>query len=250
MRKNKYIPRLLLYIILGVLGSDCNAQILDFRIVHLKNIGDVPVPKRLDTLGQGLFKTVKLDAAKEFLDSIKLKNSFQISLAKLIESRFDTSVTIFLSTRVLYDILDSLLTTRSAEETAPETVLAPTIYIQKKKFKYHSTEMQKIIANSSNQGKITNRITSAYIDVMKNLLPQLVISDTSTSYFWYMKKFPVIKLKIIYSVKDYPNKSYIQNVFSIYKGYFNYYVRFEFAEDQEKEWKYFEKDFFDKLRLF
>jgi len=243
------MSRFLLYIILGVFASDCNAQILDFRIVNLKNIGNVPVPKSLDTLGQGLFKSVKLDAAREFLDSIKLKNSFQIRLAQLIESRFDTSVTIFLSTRVIDSILDSLFTTSFAEKIYPEIVWTPTIYIQKKKFKYHSIEMQKIMANSSNQAAITKRISSAYIDVMKNLLPEMVISDTSTSYFWYMKKFPVIKLKVTYSVKDYPNKSYIQNVFSIYKGYFNYYVRFEFAKDQEKEWKYFEEDFFDKLRL-
>jgi len=235
---------------LFILSSNCYAQILDFRIVSLKNIGKIPVPNILDTLGQRAFKTVRLEEVKEHLDSIQFKTSYQIRLAQLIESRYDTAVTIFLPTKVIFDILDSLSTSSFSDENQPETVWAPTILIQKKKFKYHSKEMQKVVADPSNRESITKRIGSAYFDVIKNLLPEMVITDTSTSFFWYMTKYPVVKLKVTYHVKDFPNKSYVQNVFSIYKDYFNYYIRFEFSQEQEKEWKSFESVFFANLKVF
>ena len=62
---------------LFILSSNCYAQILDFRIVSLKNIGKIPVPNILDTLGQRAFKTVRLEEVKEHFN--KWKNEFDKS---------------------------------------------------------------------------------------------------------------------------------------------------------------------------
>ena len=235
---------------LSMFYLECGAQISDFKMVNVKNFGNTPIPKTLDTLGQNEFKNARFEEWKQYLDSIEVKNSNQISLARLIESRFDTTLTLFLPTKAIFDILDLLKTVRFAEEEKfDETIWTPTILLGRKKFKYHSIQMQQALTKPSDQESFAKAIGSGYIEVTKNLIPDAVISDTATSFFWYMKKFPVVKLTFTFYIKEYPDKFYTYNVFFIYKDTFNYFVRFEFMHEQKKEWESFEKLFFDRLQL-
>jgi hypothetical protein len=237
-------------LVIAMVCTKSNAQISNFKVYNIPNIGSITIPKDLDTLGQNIFKTFRIEQAKEYLDSIQEKSSYQNRLAQLIESRFDTTVTLFLPIKAIFDIVESVDTVLLSDSNEfADTAWFPMIFIQKKIFKYHSSEMKKLLTKPSDREKFTSRIAKAYVDVMKNLMPQLIVKDTATTFFWYKSNFPVLKLSVTYNITGQSQRTYVLNVFSIYKANFNYFIRFEFLQTQEKEWKSFEKLFFDKLQL-
>ena len=248
----------MIIVICMFLQLQTNGQSFKLKSYILPEFGKIQVPDFLDTLSQTFAKKIMLEKWLDYLTPTiteNVKNKFHVNFTKVLLASYDSANTLFWPSNALLKLLSFKSVLDYKEDTTLQNEInefgIPQIKIQKKKFKFHSSEVKKTFDDTENLTKYTKSFIEMYTTMIYLISENTAVTNSSSKYYILKGKLPVIYFSFSFSVtEDGITTQYQKDIYSIYKDYSNFLFGFEYKAVDKKLWKEFEQTLFSTVQLY
>ncbi len=252
----KFSKSILYFFLLFILVSSVKGQVVKYKQFHLKNFGVITLPTILDTIGQRLQKDIKIEQINEIKQN-KLKainNIYHLDLTKTILINTVEGTYRFWNSSTLNYFIDTVITILAKNDNNINKIdfskieLIPNISLRKDISPVNSSYILKnVFSNPDSTSTFLKLIESMLKNIKKTFSDSKVI-ETISGYSLIENKYPLVKASCLYSSAD--NTKYIITFIFFYKENFKYSMKFEYKNDDNKNWIQYMYKFLTTMKLF
>lgn len=241
-------------ICLFIINKFASSQEIKTHIFNLKNFGHVSIPIELDTLSQAIAKNALLENYLENADKAgitKVDKLYNINFGRSILENLDSATTVFWPKKSLLSLLNfDVLLKGDSSSIENEFSLIPSIILKRTKTKLHSAKFKIYLEENNKIEEFKDTIIDVFKNAIELILPSIKIVKFNSKYFNYKNEFPCFKISEYYTLVDSSLKTeYVQDIYSLFKGNWNYLFKFEYETNESEKWALYQDEFLRNLQI-